>query len=413
MAFLQLSLIIALEMVLTTTGELVLQDMQQVEVCATGQAALIQKATTLRSSVSVLPEKSSSASVDAGPSLLQFTIIPPSDGLQNLMESDVDEQQAHDAPSDSGVWDELEDMSLPDLQQATFEAPPRLLKEAAAQTSTGQRSAPACGVLWFYHIGKCAGTSAYSWLRQLKEIGGIQELLDLSATPSKWEIDFNAFDRKLYQSIDKNAGKVIAVHHHHNGPGLYGWMQNYQKRLKDILNARGCSLVKWTLLRRPELRLISHVNFVMQILGVQTKDKASHNQFFRKVLSASDATKGDDQFVNQYDNHQIRYLLNNFGRTGGFPMPFGGPNHDGALNAAVQILDSFDVVGVVEKVDNSIAKLTQLLGLPALPFPRTNVRRAEFQSHDKTPFPDDVQLLMQERTAFEKKLWSLYAPPGA
>jgi len=236
-------------------------------------------------------------------------------------------------------------------------------------------------------------------------------VINLSATTSEWEVDFNSFDRQLMQSIDTNPGSVVAVHHHHNGPGLYG-MVDYFTPLKEKLNARGCSLVQWTLLREPEARLISHVNFVMQMLGVQTTDQASHDQFFRKTLSASDATKGDDQFVNQYDNHQVRYVLNNYGRTARFPMPFGGP-HDAALNAAVHILDGFAVVGTVEKVDESIAKLTQLLGLPALPFPRTNVRRAEFQSHDKMPLPQDVWLLLQERTAFEKKLWARYATPGA
>lgn len=394
------------------------------EVCATGQAALIQKATSIRSSVRVLPKTSSIASVDSRTSLLQFAdIMPPSDGLQKLVEAEVAKQLAHLTgqkrkanvkakkilaqyrPSNEKVWDNLEDMSLKDVQQATFEAPTEL-KEAAAQSQAPSK--PVCGVLWFYHIGKCAGTSGYSWLRQMKELGGLQEVLDLSATPSRWGVDFEGFDKSLYQSIDRNAGKVIAVHHHHNAPGLYGWMQEYFERLQGNLNAKGCKLVRWTLLRKPEPRLISHVNFVMQLKGLQNLDKAAHDNFFRSTLAASDATKGDDQFVNQYDNHEIRYLLNNFGRTGLFPMHFGGP-HEDALKAAFQILDKFEVVGTTEKVDDSVAKVRQLLGLPALPFPTTNVRKAQYHAHDAQPLPDDVQLLVQERTAYEKKLWDRYA----
>jgi len=146
----------ALQMVLATTGELAAQDVQQVEVCDTGQAALMQKATTLRSNVRVFSEKSSNAAVDVGPSFAQFSTIAPSDGLQFFMESHLEERQAHVAPSNIGVWDKLEDMTLQDLQQARFE-PPLRLEEAAAQTAPSQRTAPACGVLWFYHIGKCAG----------------------------------------------------------------------------------------------------------------------------------------------------------------------------------------------------------------------------------------------------------------
>jgi len=266
------------------------------------------------------------------------------------------------------------------------------------------KAAPVCGVLWFYHLGKCGGTSIYSWMLQQKRLGGLQEVFNLWGPGP---VDFPGFrDNTLQPLINNMKGKLVAVHHHHNGPGLYG-MDPYFKKIKGQLEKQGCSLVRFTLLRDPEARLVSNLNFDMQLAhgndGAQV-GVGEHNQYFRSQLK----TAGRNEFYNRYDNYQVRYLLNNFGNADGttqFPMPF-GDTQNGALAAANQILDDFEVVGLVEELDKSIKKVNELLALPTSNAPRSNERRKEFQKHDKLPLPGDVQALVVARTSLEQQMYS-------
>jgi len=375
-------------MALSVAGEMTSQHTHHAQVLPSGQA-LMQIATFIRATVT----ESVNVSVDLDQSRTG-TLAGPAGSTP----SEAQDQHSHSPDRTIGVWDKLENMTLEDLQRARFVAP-----TDGKMTLYAERAAPVCGVLWFYHIGKCAGSSAYAWLRQLKEIGGIQEVLSLSATPFRWEVDRPAFEAELQKSLESMEGKLVAVHHHHNGPGLYS-MGGYFSDLQQRLNKQGCSLVRWTLLREPKPRLISHVNFVMQMYGKQTPDQAAYAHFLRTTLAA---TNSDNGFNNQYDNHQVRYVLNNFATNETFPMPFGAPN-DAALATAMQILDGFEVVGIVEKVNDSISQLTKLLNLPAVPFPRSNVRSQKFQGHDKLPLPNDVDQLIEERIKLERKLYARY-----
>lgn len=361
--------------VLAVAGDLASQDAQVMEVQSGAQIALMQKGTSLRASPKLSPEGSSNISAHPTPDLNQL------------------EKQA--VTSTAGVWDALENFTLEDLQNATFVPPANLSLEL-------QTTKPGCGVLWYYHIGKCAGSSAFAWLYQLQAVGAVKQVFNLMG--GRGQVNWEAFrDNQLEPLISNMAGRVVAVHHHHNGPGLYG-MENYFSRLSSRLENQGCKLVRFTLLRKPVPRLISHVNFAMQLIYKdqpgEAIDKQKHDNYFRFALSNPNFPD------NQFDNYQVRYTLNNF--YGKYPMPFASSD-PAAVNAAIRILDSFEVLGLVENLDESVVRVRQLLGLPNLPFPRTNVRKPKFSQHDDENLPADVHRLIDARTELEKKLYENYA----
>jgi len=255
-------------------------------------------------------------------------------------------------------------------------------------------------VLWYYHIGKCAGTSVLEWMLHLKATGGLTEVIDLS-----WDLgaNFKQFDQHHLQPLvsSMTAKQVVAVHHHHQGPGLWG-MYSYFSSLQEQLNARGCALVRWTTLRQPEPRLVSHLNHDLQLLHGSGIDQPTHDEYFRRVLSQA-GPYGKSDFQNQYDNTQVRYTLNNWGYNNlveSFPMPFGAPNAD-ALDTAIRILDGFEVVGLVEEIDKSFRRVTDIFSLPQYAERKANAGRKGFQH----PLPDDVKDLIKQRTRLE---WQLY-----
>mmetsp|Transcript_75913 Transcript_75913/g.144397 ORF Transcript_75913/g.144397 Transcript_75913/m.144397 type:complete len:378 (-) Transcript_75913:67-1200(-) len=269
---------------------------------------------------------------------------------------------------------------------------------------TSQHVAPVCGVLWFYHIGKCAGTSILQWFRELKEKDAVQIVFDVQS--DMVDVNFTEFNNEYLQPLVHNmTGKLVAVHHHHRGPGLYG-LDPYFSDLKKQLNSQGCSLIRWTLLREPVSRLKSAVNFELQLHHRSIQSKVAYDQAFREYLLESGVT----DFENRRDNAQVRYTLNNFGidAESKFSMPFGSSN-EAALDAATRILDSFEVVGTVEEVDKSIKNVTKLLELPDVPLPTDNARRKQYQKYDDLPLPDDIQRLIEKRTRLEAKLYERFA----
>jgi len=264
-----------------------------------------------------------------------------------------------------------------------------------------------CGILWHYHIGKCAGTSILAWLIEMKKIGLLHDVFEL--VDYNQPVNFDSFHQQHLQPFISNpAGRLVAIHHHHGGPGLYG-MQPYFQEVQSKLHAQGCSLVRFTLVREPMSKLASMMNYAMRWHPAsQSEDPAEHHKFAREILMADV----------DFDNPQVRYTLNNWREVPQrFPMEIGDVN-ESALNAAIQMLDSFEVVGLVEQLHVSIAEVKKLLGLhSAQGVPRENTKENPFVNGsgygiDGAKLPADVVALMHERVVLDNRLHTRYAARG-
>merc|ERR1719265_1453477 len=99
------------------------------------------------------------------------------------------------------------------------------------QTDGGE---PKCGILWYYHIPKCGGEAVEQWLFEMREwqkhafrevyplntwgpdgpLQGVQ-FPDSRINEPAWE------ERFIEPFLANPTNRLIAVHHHDRGPGMY------------------------------------------------------------------------------------------------------------------------------------------------------------------------------------------------
>lgn len=182
----------------------------------------------------------------------------------------------------------------------------------------------------------------------MKEYGYFDAVLPLMSMSHA--VDFPKFQETYLDDILKNPqGRLVAVHHHHRGPGLDGFDATFEQ-MQETLEASGCSLIRITFLREPVAREISALYFNM---GTEER--------FPEVLT--NVTKAE------FRNGEIRYILNNkMNEYGMEHFHFGNSvkkkTWRAALRKAERILSKFSFVGTMEQFDQGIAKICELIGEP-------------------------------------------------
>jgi len=207
-------------------------------------------------------------------------------------------------------------------------------------------------------------------------------MIDLRSTDT--EVDFLALHQKFIEPILLAPTEAyVAVHHHHRGPGLFH-MEEYFRDVKARLQASGCDLVRFTMLRDPVARLKSALYFNLA---------NEPPQLFRSSVNHELTTEQKQYMWTQlannpiYDNLMTRYILNNkledFEHAP-FPMALGGVNST-ASTLAIKLLSSFEYVGFQEDIQggNVTRQLGELLGI---------VNPPPLRKHQVNRHPDDAFL---------------------
>lgn len=240
-----------------------------------------------------------------------------------------------------------------------------------------------CGVLWYYHIGQTGGTEALRW----KLTMNFSDVLILYSD-NGGQINYTDWEaRELEPFLANPAGKLVAVHHHHRGPGLYGFEPTFAK-IQSRLRQAGCSLTKAVVLRNPLDRTASFLAKAFDGNMSLYHWELRHNHF------------------KTAQNGQVRFMLNNFNGEEYPFLPLGLANDDvhwqGAIEEAERILSTFEFVGFTEELDKELPRLARQLGFDeSAPVMRAN-------GHAHTSFhklPLHIQKLMRKQNSADLKLY--------
>mmetsp|Transcript_66008 Transcript_66008/g.157829 ORF Transcript_66008/g.157829 Transcript_66008/m.157829 type:complete len:445 (-) Transcript_66008:117-1451(-) len=324
------------------------------------------------------------------------------------------------SPADSG-----KEESLAAMYEFTSEAEPTFALRKACEDCEVRRN-PAghkerqCGIVWFFHIPKCGGETVNWWLFRMKEQQELDDVYILHSMDD--EIDFDKFQQeKLEPFLQAPQGKLVAVHHHDRGPGLYG-LNSTLVSMKSRLQASGCDLYRMIFLREPTHLLKSTLVFF---------DAAEHQPGFewvapepvRKLKDPTERFKVALQTDTIYDNLMVRYTLNNRCENNGpnprcngakYPIDIGHVNHT-ALAHAWHTISAFEFVGFTEDMEAGAYKVAQDLGLRSVVVVKKHnvygVDQANMAATtsladlDAILDTEEMHTLVDSRTAMDKELY--------
>eukprot|EP00494_Astrolonche_serrata_P031657 UN31926 len=124
-----------------------------------------------------------------------------------------------------------------------------------------------CGVIWHYHINKCAGgtikklfeefADAYNHIFMHFWPSGTTRVKNKNETLSNWIPRLMNIENEI-ERLENN--KWIVIKHHHGAPGMYYILSNLT-RLKTTVEKQGCTFLLTTVLRDPVTRLLSNLAF--------------------------------------------------------------------------------------------------------------------------------------------------------
>lgn len=251
-----------------------------------------------------------------------------------------------------------------------------------------------CGVLWFYHLPKCAGTSFLEYLRHKQRSGEVREVVDLTALAGG-KLDFAARSAAI-DRFAKDPQGWLAVHHHHRGPSLPE-LRPHLARYKEQLRAGGCELVLTALLRDPVERTLSAMTYNLK--SDWQLRQASTAGYWERVMANY---KG-------YDNGEVRYLLNNLPELPeAVPLafPLGAKDGERAVAQALAQLGDFDVLGTAERYDAFVAAAARRAGWKA-EAPRAAKNRTPGAKRGLAPA---ARALVVEHTRFDRELMAKLRP---
>mmetsp|Transcript_75944 Transcript_75944/g.180577 ORF Transcript_75944/g.180577 Transcript_75944/m.180577 type:complete len:407 (+) Transcript_75944:107-1327(+) len=298
--------------------------------------------------------------------------------------------------------------STPVLELAHTQAP----NHTAVPTPVSPHRA--CGLIWYYHIPKTAGESINWWLYEMKARGQIDDVLLLHNLTHRVNM-MEFIDKHIEPVVRAPQGRLVAVHHHDRGPGLYGRSPLF-RTLKRRFQAKGCNLYRLTVLRKPMELLQSALVFydsAEQVPGVAPSMIQGINDTKTRLIKGLETDK-------IYDNLMTRYILNNRDEMDGpnpqvsgarYPLEIGGVHRD-AVTAARDILRQFQFVGFA---DDSLGVFMQAFARHLhidedVELPRIDVYgidQVNMAANTNRQFLEDadIKALMQHRVRMDQELY--------
>jgi hypothetical protein len=256
----------------------------------------------------------------------------------------------------------------------------------ASGAAVGSAPARKCGLLWFLHISKTAGSSYYAYLQNKFNSYEVDELWQFwsPGKPHPHLLFETTLKPKMDQLVANPHGRFVAVHHHHGGAGMHVLMpvlQAYRQRLE----AKGCHLFLATVVRSPDGWMESMMSYNLVENHLVT-ESATQDEWRRMLRSK------------EYDNGEIRYILNNYAPTvpEAYPMEYGTVD-EAASNRVFEILTGFDAVGFTESFDEFVRKVDNLAGFAhtGVPFVnKTPKQKARVLTHMPASLKISNQLLI-------------------
>ena len=121
-----------------------------------------------------------------------------------------------------------------------------------------------CGIILFLHINKCGGGSVVNWFKKhapvlyLKQRGQSGDVKRVNESYMLWTEMIPKADLFVSNISHRIGWKVLHLHHYF--PGV-SYSEKIIQRWESIVEGKGCSFHKTTMLRDPLDRFISNVNF--------------------------------------------------------------------------------------------------------------------------------------------------------
>lgn len=262
----------------------------------------------------------------------------------------------------------------------------------------------ACGIYYYYHVGKNGGTSVMQWQRKVTKLNPqiryVSYWYDYRRLP--WQRTLQNLTLAA-ESGELSKGKQwLSVHHHHRSPGLR-FMMPIIRKWRQLLKQQGCTLILATTLREPVSRTVS----LASELGISLPN------FFNWTEQAVDS--------------QARYLLHNSceprPEPGQAPRWCHAPSKishtqnltDTEIEEVLGYLQEFDLVAKTEELDELVAWSMAKTGwnkvaTEAIPLPRANRSKKKYNVSDdmKRHIAEHVatDLILYERVFGEKSPYS-------
>jgi hypothetical protein len=318
--------------------------------------------------------------------------------MREIMQEGASDTKSRGSPNRVQPDIVLDDMTIEDLYPSMDS-----LDQLAWLRSLNQSRLPRveqCGILWFYHVPKCAGTAIGLWLEDMRAAGYFDAVLPLMSLDHV--VNYTGYyAQNIEPIIASPQGKLVAVHHHHRGPALYGFDEQFDA-MQAKLESVGCRLFRVTFLRQPIAREISALYFNYRN-GVE-KRKGPKEKFFKAVLS--------EVALADYHNGQVRYILNNkMNEYGLEPFKFDDEYISDkvwsqALHEANSILSKFDIVGSSEQLSDGLGEVAELIGQPNA-LQEVSLKLVNNNSHSSLPNDQDGSLLSMVEGAciYDQKLY--------
>jgi hypothetical protein len=222
---------------------------------------------------------------------------------------------------------------------------------------TAEKQAAQCGVYYFYHVGKCGGTSVRTWMEnvQKKNPENITAFVNWWKRGDNggydWRQGINDMDDMVYSGQLAVGDKSwLSVHHHHGSPGLRFMMPRF-RAWKNALQSQDCDLILATVLREPLSRarsVVTYTSLPREKFGPFFENDNFHGQG-KYLLFNKDVKKEPSEYFSEYFK--------------------GGPKQHSeselsteALDEVTDYLTEFDIVGQTTELDNFITTSERMTG---------------------------------------------------
>jgi len=264
---------------------------------------------------------------------------------------------------------------------------------------------PDCGLMHYYHVPKNGGTSVTDMMYTLSQLNDKIEygrIMPYSSTPrdennAMWKDMFDKVDQSIMSGRLAKERKWLAVHQHHNSPGL-PYMMPHFRRWKKKLEADGCQMILAMNLREPRSRAKSqiaynHVTKQRFYEGGWSTENYGGQAFY---LLYNKCTKGNETHapdcqIDSYDrdSHTVS---------------------DAELEELRGYLTEFTIIGRLDQFDSFFETIEELAGWktlkhpPALEsghVPTDRKSKPDYEITDK--MLDDLQPALE----YDYKLWDL------